>query len=150
MTQQSEVERGRAIVERWCVLAEQRLAYLAELLESGRWRLFFDKRAFLENLEEAKIALQAWRLLASREATANNRPVDLSWLGRDAMSLAQRHIVTAPENAAAATAPDPLASPAAGHVAATSPVAPAAQPDWEHGLDLAVMRARYPLLRNAL
>ncbi len=148
MAQRSEVEQGRVIIERWCVLAEQRLAYLAELLESGRWRRFFDESDFLENLEEAKVALEAWRLLAFREATPDNRPVNLSWLGRDAVPLAQRDIVMAARAAdpASAIAPDPLRSSVSEHAAAP----PVSQPGAEHGLDLAVMRARYPLLRNAL
>lgn len=79
---QRDVERGREIVERWCGLAEQRLAHLAELFETGRWRRYHTEAAFLENIREAKAAVETWRMLASREATPDNRPLDLSWLGR--------------------------------------------------------------------
>ncbi|ABD08241.1 conserved hypothetical protein [Rhodopseudomonas palustris HaA2] len=75
--------RGRAIIERWCVLAEQRLEYLTEMFESGRWRRFFSETAFLENIQEAKAAVETWRDLLYREATIDNQPIDLSWLGHN-------------------------------------------------------------------
>ncbi|MCP9626026.1 TIGR03809 family protein [Rhodopseudomonas palustris] len=87
----TDAMRGRAIVERWCVLAEQRLEYLTELFESGRWRRFFNEVAFLENIQEAKAAVETWRDLLYREATIDNQPVDLSWLGHN-KTLAPRPI----------------------------------------------------------
>ncbi|WP_420133705.1 TIGR03809 family protein [Rhodopseudomonas sp.] len=87
----TDAMRGRAIVERWCVLAEQRLEYLTELFESGRWRRFFSEVAFLENIQEAKAAVETWRDLLYREATIDNHPVDLSWLGHN-KNLAPRPI----------------------------------------------------------
>lgn len=45
--------RGRA-------LAEQRLAYLTELYDSGRWRRFHTEVDFLVNVREAKAAVDAW------------------------------------------------------------------------------------------
>lgn len=87
----TDAMRGRAIVERWCVLAEQRLEYLTELFESGRWRRFFSEVAFLENIQEAKAAVETWRDLLYREATVDNHPVDLSWLGHN-KNLAPRPI----------------------------------------------------------
>ncbi|MGP9811810.1 TIGR03809 family protein [Rhodopseudomonas sp. NSM] len=79
----TDAARGRAIIERWCVLAEQRLEYLTELFESGRWRRFFSETAFLENIQEAKAAVETWRDLLYREATIDNQPIDLSWLGHN-------------------------------------------------------------------
>ncbi|MBB1093013.1 TIGR03809 family protein [Rhodopseudomonas palustris] len=79
----TDASRGRAIVERWCVLAEQRLEYLTELFETGRWRRFFSEVAFLENIQEAKAAVETWRDLLDREASVGNQPADLSWLGRN-------------------------------------------------------------------
>src|SRR6201992_4308378 len=82
MTQRSDVARGRDVLARWCVLAEQRLEYLTELFDSGRWRRFHSELDFLENVREAKVAVETWRDLLSREASRDNRPIDLSWLGR--------------------------------------------------------------------
>ena len=74
--------RGRDIVARWCNLAEQRLEYLTELFETGRWRRYHSEREFLENIQEAKAAVETWRDLLSREASLDNTAIDLSWLGR--------------------------------------------------------------------
>ena len=82
MASQLDVAKGREIVARWHHLAEQRLNYLTELFDSGRWRRFHSEEAFLENVREAKVAVEAWRDLLSREASRDNRPIDLSWLGR--------------------------------------------------------------------
>ena len=74
--------RGRDIVARWCNLAEQRLEYLTELFETGRWRRYHTEVAFLENIQEAKNAVETWRSLVTREASLDNTAVDISWLGR--------------------------------------------------------------------
>ena len=67
---------------RWCALAEQRLEHLKDLFESGRWRRYHSEQTFLDNIGEAKKALETWRNLLSREASSDNRAIDLSWLGR--------------------------------------------------------------------
>ena len=72
------------ILNRWCIIAEQRLDYLAELYESGRWRRYHSENAFMENIREAKRAVETWRMLAHREATPDNRAVDWSWLEQPA------------------------------------------------------------------
>src|ERR1700674_3528117 len=82
MTHRLDVARGRDIVARWCDLAEQRLDYLTELFETGRWRRFHSELAFLENIQEAKSAVEIWRDLAMREAARDNSAIDISWLGR--------------------------------------------------------------------
>ena len=82
MTQRTDLTRGRDIVARWCVLAEQRLEYLTELFETGRWRRYHSEEAFLENIREAKAAVETWQDLLTREATLGNSPIDISWLGR--------------------------------------------------------------------
>ena len=82
MSSQLDVAKGREIVARWCNLAEKRLEYLTELFDTGRWRRFHSEQAFLENIREAKNAVETWRELLSREATRDNMPIDLSWLGR--------------------------------------------------------------------
>ncbi len=87
MTHRADVAHGRDIVARWCVLAEQRLEYLTELFETGRWRRFHSERAFLENIQEAKAAVETWRGLLMREASRDNSAVDISWLGRRSATL---------------------------------------------------------------
>ena len=87
MTHQLDVARDRDVVARWCALAEARLEHLTELFETGRWRRYHSERAFLENLQEAKAAVETWRDLSSREASANNNAVDMSWLGRAMAAL---------------------------------------------------------------
>ena len=82
MTYRSDVTRGRNIVARWCDLAERRLEYLTELFETGRWRRFHSEVAFLENIQEAKAAVETWRMLLNQEGAADNSAVDTSWLHR--------------------------------------------------------------------
>ena len=78
----ADVARGRNIVARWCNLAERRLEYLTELFETGRWRRFHTELEFLENIQEAKAAVETWRDLLSREAALDNSAIDMAWLGR--------------------------------------------------------------------
>jgi len=69
---------GRDIAARWCTLAEQRLEHLSEMFETGRWRRYHSEIAFLENIQEAKRAVQTWRALATgadvAEAAASVTP----------------------------------------------------------------------------
>ena len=69
---------GRDIAARWCALAEQRLQHLSEMFETGRWRRYHSEIAFLENIQEAKRAVQTWRALATggdvAEAAASVTP----------------------------------------------------------------------------
>jgi uncharacterized repeat protein (TIGR03809 family) len=73
-------ERAQEILDRWCALAEERLDHLTELFETGRWRRYHSEVSFLENIQEAKSAVETWRRLASREALLDNSAVDISWL----------------------------------------------------------------------
>ena len=77
-----DVAVGREIIARWCNLAERRLEYLTELWETGRWRRFHSEIQFLQNIQEAKAAVETWRALERREASLDNSAVDLAWLGR--------------------------------------------------------------------
>jgi uncharacterized repeat protein (TIGR03809 family) len=69
---------GRDVAARWCALAEQRLEHLSEMFETGRWRRYHSEIAFLENIQEAKRAVQTWRALATggdvAEAAASVSP----------------------------------------------------------------------------
>jgi uncharacterized repeat protein (TIGR03809 family) len=76
MTHLGDVARGRDTVARWCNLAERRLEYLTDLFETGRWRRYHSERAFLENIQEAKAAVETWRDLMARDAAPEH--LDLS------------------------------------------------------------------------
>ena len=52
------------ILDRWCKIAEQRLGYLVELYESGRWKLYYDEPEFLAMIQETRSALKVWHELA--------------------------------------------------------------------------------------
>jgi uncharacterized repeat protein (TIGR03809 family) len=128
MTHRTDVARGRDVVARWCALAEQRLEYLTELFETGRWRRFHTELAFLENIQEAKTAVEVWRDLSLREANRDNSAVDMSWLGRTMATLPHGEGLRSNE----------------------APAAPAAKNTSELTPNIAAIAERYPLLRNAL
>ncbi len=165
MTHRPDVARGRNIVARWCALAEQRLEYLTELFETGRWRRFHSETAFLENIREAKAAVETWRDLLTREASLDNSTIDMSWLSRvapprQAMPTPARRPALAP-----VTAPSPRAivvkpteverissdeAPSAPVMAAPVMKAPAPDTTMELLPDIDAIERRYPLLRNAM
>jgi uncharacterized repeat protein (TIGR03809 family) len=157
MASQLDLAKGRELVARWCNLAEKRLEYLTDLFDTGRWRRFHTEEAFLENIREAKSALDAWRELLSREATRDNRPIDLSWLGRARTAMPQnefqRAAVPLRQIADVPLAPPQLISVLAEEDDVTSN-APSVEPLPEEAfaavLDLAAIAARYPILRNTL
>jgi uncharacterized repeat protein (TIGR03809 family) len=166
MTLHVDVARGRNVVARWCNLAEQRLQYLTELFETGRWRRFHSERDFLENIQEAKAAVETWRDLLNREASLDNSAVDVSWLGATRLTLPQGDGVRArvqlqQPQPALTIEPPPRAIPE-GVLAAleselmgsdelpSAPDAPALDEPSLAALDLNAMQDRYPLLRNAL
>ena len=160
-----DVARGRNIVARWCNLAEQRLEYLTELFETGRWRRFHSEIEFLENIREAKAAVETWRDLLSREASLDNSAIDLTWLGRPRVTPLPRdegfRQPVARLQPAPVAAEPPRDIPADVLVALESqlilaeetpsaPDAPALDEMPLPALDLDVMKERYPLLRNAM
>ncbi len=153
MAQRADVARGREIIERWCVLAEQRLEHLTELFESGRWRRYHSERSFLENIQEAKTAVETWRSLATREASPDNSAVDLSWLNSPRPLPPRRNPLSGyyvpPESLRRAEQPQIPASLLA-IVDPLPDVAPAADSGWQRALDPSAMQERYPLLRNGL
>ena len=93
MTHGLDVARGRHIVARWCKLAEQRLEYLTELFDTGRWRRFHSERDILENIREARTAVETWRDLLTREASRDNSAIDMSWLGRGRTTLPRAEVL---------------------------------------------------------
>ena len=177
MTHRQDAARGRDILQRWRVLAEQRLDYLTEMFESGRWRRYHSEAAFLENIREAKSAVAVWRDLSLREASQDNSAVDVSWLGRgratpprndqpgDQPDLPQRlhfKMRELPEIAAAPPLSDVsmaaesdsgwTKAPTSLDLAAPKPAVKDQDLKQEQPqaltLDIALMRERYPLLRN--
>jgi uncharacterized repeat protein (TIGR03809 family) len=167
MTHRVDGARGRDIVARWCNLAEQRLEYLTELFETGRWRRFHSERDFLENIQEARAAVEIWRNLEMREASLDNTAIDLSWLGRERSNLPRSTYMPAPVqrpqplSAQIAAEPPPRDIPGdvlsalenvlAGSAEAQSVSdAPALVDLPPPPRDLDVIHDRYPLLRNAL
>jgi uncharacterized repeat protein (TIGR03809 family) len=155
MASQPDVAKGREIVARWRNLAEKRLEYLTELFDTGRWRRFHTEEEFLENIREAKSAVDAWSELLSREATRDNRPIDLSWLGRARTAMPQNEF----QRSAAPlrqVADVPFAPPqqisvlakeedVKSHVFSVEALQDEA---FAAVLDLASIAARYPSLRN--
>jgi hypothetical protein len=157
MASQTDVAKGREVVGRWCNLAERRLKYLTELFDTGRWRRFHSEEAFLENIREAKTAVETWRDLLSREASRDNRAIDLSWLGRSGTSLPlnefRRDRVALPRVAKVPVEPPQKISILPENkdiVSEPLAVKPLEEDSWAAVLDLATMAARYPLLRNTL
>ena len=164
MTHRTDVARGQEIVARWCNLAEQRLDHLTELFETGRWRRYHTEAAFLENITEARAAVEVWRELLTREASLDNSPVDLAWLGRGKSKLPPRETLPASDRrsetaalAEAAMTAVAAAMETAVEVLEEPPVvvdAPPLQMPFRIApppiLDLDTIQARYPLLRNTL
>jgi len=163
MTYRLDVARGRDIVARWCTLAEQRLLYLTELFDTGRWRRFHSEIAFLENIQEAKAAVEIWRELLRRETTPGIAAVDISWPDRTGATLlrgeALRDRIARPQPAGVAEEParaDVSIAPRGdlvysdGAPFAPNAKAPVRDSVMELRLDIASIEQRYPLLRNAL
>ena len=163
MTHRQDVARGRDIVARWCSLAERRLEHLTELFETGRWRRYHSETAFLENIREAKAAVETWRNLLTREASRENYALDISWLGRARTTLPQdtqpRRVYPFSLQPAALTA-EPLRSVPTVDAPAFEPdLQPVADAIPEPVLDsastltldiISSIQERYPLLRNRL
>jgi uncharacterized repeat protein (TIGR03809 family) len=163
MTHRLDVARGRDIVGRWCILAEQRLDHLTELFETGRWRRYHSEVAFLENIREAKAAVELWRDLLTCEASRDQSSLDISWLGRPRTRPPRGKL---PSDQAVVfqlrPAPNPAEPPpsdvsislqALRVLSEEAPSAPeSSTPDIAPALtpDIPATHDRYPLLRNAL
>jgi uncharacterized repeat protein (TIGR03809 family) len=156
MTLRTDVARGRDLLSRWCTLAENRLEYLTEMFETGRWRRYYSEMAFLENIREAKVAVETWRGLSTPEAVMGPSPIEISWSG-PARAARMRKV----EPFAAAVAAEPQVELAGGgddadlFLPEEAPSAPAIDMaaleqalDNPVTLDLSTVEQRYPLLRN--
>jgi hypothetical protein len=133
MTHRNGAARSADVLGRWRELAEQRLEYLTELFESGRWRRYYGERAFLENIREAKIAVETWRGLSTPLAMPDPL-IRVTWPSAPAP---QRFRPAAP---APVIAPEPIEVPEIEEASAVLE---------EPVLDLASIAKRYPLLRTS-
>nr|WP_300261569.1 TIGR03809 family protein [Bradyrhizobium sp.] len=154
--------RGRDNAARWCALAERRLDHLTEMFETGRWRRYHSELAFLENIQEAKRAVQTWRALAAGEeapVTSALGAVALGWTPAAALrdGAGQEHVQTVQPKAVQIDAETavPVELDAIPDGLAETSIAPLAEPAAaperviEFTLSLDGIEARYPLLRNA-
>ena len=166
--------RGRGIAARWCNLAERRLDYLTELFESGRWRRYHTEISFLENIQEAKAAVETWRDLLKQESSPENFAISMALLRASRTTVPRSKGFSAPVprlQPQPAPVPRPQPAPIAveplrdipadilvalerqlvvADEAPSAPDAPALDKMPLPALKLDVMKERYPLLRNAL
>ena len=159
MTHRQDVAGGHDVVARWCALAEQRLQHLTEMFESGRWRRYYSENAFLENVREARVAVETWRGLSA--------PASIEGVSTVALSLSHpigtsRRRSTEPELLPGEPrAPQPIEVIAAPAELASSDEVPSEPivdvialdraidiPDAS--FDMSAIEQRYPLLRNSL
>jgi uncharacterized repeat protein (TIGR03809 family) len=131
MTHRNDAARDADVLRRWRMLAEQRLEYLTQLFESGRWRRYYGEIAFLENIREAKVAVETWRGLSTTRAAADGPVLRVTW---PAPSW--------PIEPAVVVQADGV--PSDGDIFALEQGLDNAEPAH----DLAAIQRRYPLLRN--
>ena len=61
--QRPEIKRAGELMERCRNLAEQRLAHMVELYQSGRWQRYYSESEFLRLTRELVAAIEAWKQL---------------------------------------------------------------------------------------
>lgn len=156
MTYRNDAARDAVVLGRWRVLAEQRLEYLTELFESGRWRRFHSEAAFLENIREAKAAVETWRSLAAGPSAAAEPVIRVTWPepareGRPRGIAPVLAIAPASVAVPAATKSEPVPShepppeePVIDLLAFERALGTTDEP-----LDFGAIEQRYPLLRNS-
>jgi hypothetical protein len=148
MTHRNGAARSVDVLGRWRQLAEQRLEHLTELFESGRWRRYYGEVAFLENIREAKVAVETWRGLSAPRVVAEP-VIRVTW---PPAATPQRWRRAAP---APTLTPEPIEVPMLAEASAEPAIDFLALeraldvPD-KPMLDLATIEQRYPLLRNTL
>jgi len=170
MTHRTDEAPRREVIARWCTLAEQRLNYLTEMFESGRWRRYYTEAAFLENIKEAKFAVDTWRGLSNPRPPAPVTPelaqgvaaVELA-LSESAVPVSARAakpdpVSIAPEPFELAAEDEPAVEEAELAAVDEAPSEPVIDmlaleqaldiPDG--AFDMTAIEQRYPLLRNAL
>jgi len=162
MTHRLGVAGGHDVVARWCALAEQRLQYLTEMFESGRWRRYHSEHAFLENIREAKVAVDTWRglsapasieglsavasSLSAPKETPREMPRKMPWQRRIEPQPGPAPIAIPETIPAELASSDDVASEPAVDMLALERALDVPDPSF----DLSVIEQRYPLLRNTL
>ena len=63
-----DAKQYQHVLERWRVLADQRLEHMTLLYETGRWRRYFTEEKFLSVIRETKAAAEMWHRLAPEDA----------------------------------------------------------------------------------
>ena len=160
MTHLGDVARGGDTVARWCNLAERRLEYLTDLFETGRWRRYHSERAFLENIQEAKAAVETWRDLMAHDAAPDHldltakrpRPARHDEIREQAALLPSEPAPTVVEPLR--EIPDDVLAALESHLLDMDEMSVPDAPDLDDmplpPLDLDSIQQRYPLLHNAL
>jgi hypothetical protein len=146
MTHRMDAAHGRDLVARWCVLAERRLQHLTELFESGRWRRYYDERSLLENIREAKAAVETWRALSRGPAAGREGAVVRQSGGIEIMRPRAGPQVDIPHAEAPFVPIEDAPSTSVDLVALERTLTEMLTP----ALDLGAIERRYPLLHNAL
>jgi uncharacterized repeat protein (TIGR03809 family) len=168
MTHRTDEAPRREVIARWCTLAEQRLNYLTEMFESGRWRRFYTEGAFLENIKEAKFAVETWRGLLTPHQVRPVTPELARGVAAVELALSESAIpAPAAEPDPTPIAAEPFELAAADEMVAeetefASVEAASSEPVIDMlaleqaldvsdvALDMSAIEQRYPLLRNAL
>jgi uncharacterized repeat protein (TIGR03809 family) len=157
----------RRLMKRWCLLAEARLDYLTELFESGRWRRFHSEVEFLENIQEAKDAVDRWRAMAAGETDSSVLPRG-SVIYQAPRASTPRPVpalrsTPVPQSASVEAAPAPVSAAPVSTAPMLIPIetllrqAPPrkatvtpADLNQQQALDPATIGERYPMLRTAM
>jgi uncharacterized repeat protein (TIGR03809 family) len=175
MTHRTDEAPRREVIARWCALAEQRLNYLTDMFESGRWRRYYTEAAFLENIREAKFAVETWRGLSTPHLAQGVAPIEptpdlAQGVAAVELALSESAVpvsVRAPEPDPVSIAPEPFelaaedesetkqADLAPVEETASGPVIDMLALEQALGgadvtFDMTAIEQRYPLLRNAL
>ncbi len=170
MTHRTDEAPRRELIARWCMLAEQRLNYLSDMFESGRWRRYYTETAFLENIREAKFAVETWRELSNPRPPRPVTPELVQGVAAVALALSESAVpvpVRIAESDPLPIAPEPFELASEDEMMSeeaelVSVGASSSEPvidmlaleqaleTPELALDMAAIERRYPLLRNAL
>lgn len=158
--------RTREIARRWADLAKQRLDYLTELFDTGRWRRYHSEADFLDNIQEAKDAVTRWRAMADgifvAPAIRNEPPahrriaatdiVATNVVMAEAVSIAQHHgeVLSFEDHRDAARKPHIAVSDVMEYQADARDDAALPAPTPLDLFDQDAIVARYPMLRAAM
>ena len=135
------------LASRWRALAEQRLEYLTELFESDRWRRFYSERSFLQDIQEAKAAVETWRNLSEGGAVASAHSGDVQRSAAAPVVPEPKLLSAVAEEAGTAASDESSSEPVVDLLALERVLEEEVN---EPVLDRTAMEQRYPLLRNTL